>query len=124
MSISVPLEELIAELGRRTRPAYVLTNSSDTGPHGTAAFLRWDGTHLVAGCGNTTARNVAASAFASVMVPPNEDDGYTLIVDADAAVAEEDGTRVLHLTPTHAVLHRPGVGPDGSDCGHDCQPLA
>lgn len=122
MSVSVPLPELAEELGRRSMPAYVMTSTGAKAPHASAAFLRFDGRVLIAGCGDTMAGNLATQPSASVIVPPDEPDGYTLIVDATAEIVDGD-VREVHLTPTKAVLHRPGVAADGSACGHDCKSL-
>lgn len=122
MSVSVPLPELAEELGRRSMPAYVMTSTGAKAPHASAAFLRFDGRVLIAGCGDTMAGNLATQPSASVIVPPDEPDGYTLIVDATATVVSAE-EREVHLRPTGAVLHRPGPGSGGTGCGHDCQPL-
>ncbi|PRC51529.1 hypothetical protein C6A85_63615, partial [Mycobacterium sp. ITM-2017-0098] len=52
--------------------------------------------------------------------PPREPGGYTLIVDG-AASASGDG---LSIQPTGAVLHRPATPgtPTASGCGDDCDP--
>ncbi len=130
MSVPVPLPELVDELGRRSMPAYVLTSDGTSAPHASAAFLRWNGTALVAGCGNSMARNLGSQSAAAVVVPPDDPEGYTLIIDATATVvdAPTDGSsdgpeREVHLTPSKAVLHRPGPGSGGTGCGHDCKPL-
>ena len=64
----------------------------------------------IAPVGNTTGRNAAAHGAVTVLWPPREPTGYSLIVDGTAMV---DGDQ-LRLTPNRAVLHR---SPDGV---HDC----
>ncbi|QYJ04139.1 hypothetical protein KUV85_00220 [Nocardioides panacisoli] len=83
-----------------------------------------DGTDLVArGPGRGTLANLAANPAVTVVFPPAEPKGYTLLVDGTAAAEGED----VRVTPTTAVLHRPRshadgpVPPDG--CGHDCAPV-
>ena len=123
MSVPVDLAALRDELGAYERPAYLVTAGSDGPPHTVAVFLRWADGGFETGCGNTTARNVGDRPEVSVVVPPNEPGGYSLIFDATAEVV--DGPpRLVRLTPTHAVLHRPAAGAtDEGACGHDCAPI-
>jgi hypothetical protein len=59
----------------------------------------------------------------SLLYPISTPDDYSLIVDG-TAVAASDNERVLLITPTTAVLHRPAAAPDpASACGADCVPL-
>jgi hypothetical protein len=68
-------------------------------------------------------RNLELNNAVTLMCPPRQPRGFTLLVDGTAA-AEGDGFRV---TPTGAVLHRPAShadGPVGSDsCSNDCKPV-
>lgn len=123
MSIPVDLDALRHELAAHERPAYVVTAGAAGGPHLVATYLTWSDGGFVAGCGGTTARNLAARPEVSVVVPPNEADGYSLIFDATGVVVEGEPD-TIRLTPVHAVLHRPAGGPDDvGGCGHDCVPL-
>jgi hypothetical protein len=120
MSIPVDLDALRDQLAQRRRPAYVITAGDAGPPHLVATYLRWADGAFEAPAGRHTARNVGERPHASVVVPPDEAGGYSLIFDADAAVDGE----VVRLAPTTAVLHRPaeGEGEPGS-CGHDCAPV-
>lgn len=122
MSIPVDLDALRDELAAHERPAYVVTAGESGGPHLVATYLMWSDGAFTAGCGGTTARNLAVRPDVSVVVPPNEPDGYSLIFDATGVVVEGD-ERTVRLTPTRAVLHRPGTSGDAGSCGHDCAPL-
>ena len=61
--------------------------------------------------------------------PPPLPKGFTLLVDGTAEVAGED----VRITPSGAVLHRPGMHADGppppasagdqTGCGNDCAPV-
>lgn len=128
MSIPVELEALAAAVAERTMAPYLLTSGEDGRPHTVAApSLTWDGAALAGGCGRSTARNAAARPKVSLLWPPDEPTGYSLIVDADAEVSGDEGERRIRLSPTHAVLHRPAEhapGPDATtDCLHDCRPV-
>lgn len=83
-----------------------------------------------------SARDLARSHPAvTLLFPPAENGGYSLIVDGTATVSEEGPYMV---TVEHAVLHRPadhagesppGQAPGGvattspTSCGHDCHPV-
>lgn len=83
-----------------------------------------DGTGLVvAGPGRGTVANLAANPAVTVVFPPAEPKGYTLLVDGTAVVEGED----VRVEPATAVLHRPRSHADGplppDGCGHDCAPV-
>lgn len=139
MSVQVRLEDLEAELGRRANSGYLLTVGADGRPHCVAAPFSWEGDALVVRVGATSVRNAHARSAVTIVSPPVADDaqrdpgrqpssalldGYTLLVDAEAAAtapegAPSEGGGLLRLRPTHAVLHRPAPAPDGSHA-HDC----
>jgi len=121
MSIPVDVSQLATELERFGASAYVLTVRDDSTPHvAHVTFTLRDGA-LRCGASRTAARNVADRPTMSVLWPPYEPGGYSMIVDGDCAV---DGDELV-ITPTSGVLHRPAPAPEGSaaDCGSDCAPL-
>lgn len=73
-----------------------------------------------------SARNLAGNPRATLLFPPVEHHGYTLLVDGTGAVADDH----IEVTPETAVLHRPAshadgpVAPAGDGCGNDCAPVA
>lgn len=123
MSIPVDLAALGEALGRHDT-AYLLV-AGEGRPHVAEVFPRLvDGVVVVAEPGRTARRVVGERPAVSVLMPPREHGGYTLIVDGEGSVDDEG---VLHVRPTHAVLHRAAGhgGHEGaqSDCGNDCLPL-
>ncbi len=112
MSISVELEELREQIAAFPGDAFLVTVSDDGRPHTVAVRPGWDGDELVVPAGRTTASNAQARRLVSLLWPPAERGGYSLIVDATAAVRAADD---VHLQPTRAVLHRPAAG-GGNDC--------
>lgn len=126
MSIPVELADLARALEGRP-DGYLLT----TGERGikaiTVGVTIADGVVRIPGPSRGTSANLAADPTATLLVPPREPRGHTLLVDGTAE-AVEDG---FVLTPTSAVLHRPaahaGTAPVGtapaSGCGHDCEPV-
>jgi hypothetical protein len=124
MSVSVELEGLAEAIAARTMAPYLLTSDDDGRPHATAIALRWDGAVLVGPCGRSSARNGTARPAVSLLWPPNAPGDYSLIVDAEMTVEGDEDSRSAHLSPTHAILHRPAAVSDPeTDCAHDCQPV-
>ena len=125
MSISVALERLSAEVARLGPSPYLLTVADDGRPHAVAISASWEGDGLVARVGKRSASNIAARPLVSLLWPPAEVGGYSLIVDAAAALRGSGEEVQARLTPTRGVLHRPASGPPapGSSCSADCVPL-
>jgi hypothetical protein len=124
MSISVELERVQDEAAQRSGIAYLLTVTDDGRPHVIAVSVGWDGTSLVMGAGRGSCRNAVARPTVSVLWPPDEPGGYSLIADGTASVEPyEDGEGgTVTIAPTRAVLHRPGQGANPG-CRADCVPL-
>lgn len=127
MSIPVDLAALGEALGRHDI-AYLLT-SGDSRPHVAQVTMRpadGAGVLVVAEPGRTARRVVGERPSVSLLLPPREADGYTLIVDGEGAL---DAEGALVVRPSHAVLHRAasvGGHPSGafdSACGNDCRPV-
>jgi hypothetical protein len=71
-----------------------------------------------------TRRNVQDRGDVTLLWPPPEPDGYSLIVDGRAQVTDADGDTVqLGVVPTRALLHRnadPNTPGSAKGCLHDC----
>ncbi|GAB3868814.1 hypothetical protein GCM10028801_45350 [Nocardioides maradonensis] len=123
MSIKVDLDEMARLVGERGS-GYLLTTSSPAVKVVTVDPVVFDGVVRVVGPGGGTLANVDANPVVTLVFPPTEVHGYTLLVDGSAVVA---GTDVV-ITPSAAVLHRPASHADGplppDGCGHDCAPVA
>lgn len=125
MSVSVALDELHDAIGRQASVAFLLTVSPDGRPHSVELAVSWEEPgRLVFRPGNRTVANAQDRPLVSVLWPPTEVGGYSLIVDgtAMAATGSGDGDNRLVVQPTRAVLHRtarsqdPGAVAHGSDC--------
>jgi hypothetical protein len=124
MSIPVDvadLEQALEDFGA----GYLLT----TGSAGTVKVVAVEpavtgGAVVVAGPGRGTLANLADNPVVTLLFPPLEQRGYTLLVDGTAEVAGDD----VRVAPTGAVLHRPASHADGppppDGCGHDCSPVS
>lgn len=122
MSIVVDLAELADALTRH--PAAYLLVAGDERPHvGEVELQLRDGVVVVARPGRTARRVVPERPAVTLLLPPSEPAGYSLVVDGTAAVLGEE----LHVTPSHAVLHRrprPDSPPSPTGCEGDCRPVA
>ncbi|BCI79686.1 hypothetical protein MTY66_13110 [Mycolicibacterium sp. TY66] len=113
MSVKVDLEKLGDTLADFPF-GFLITVGDDFRPHTVAVVPAFDGGAVtIEPVGNTTQRNIGAHPAVTVLWPPKEPTGYSLIVDGTAE-ATDTGLRVV---PTRAVLHR---SPEGV---HDCVSL-
>ncbi len=122
MSVKVDLDQLASALDDFTF-AYLVTVGDDYRAHTVAVEpVLTAGTFDVGQMGSGTRRNAGEHPDVTVVWPPAEPGGYTLIVDGRAELTD-DG---LTVVPTRAVLHRratsdsAATSPDGL---HDCLPL-
>lgn len=112
MSVGVALDRLHEEVTRFGSGPFLLTVGDDGRPHATAVAVTWEGSTLVAGVGRRSAANVAERPDVSLLWPPVDAGGFSLIVDGRATA---DGEQVV-VTPERAVLHRRRADGPGSDC--------
>ena len=123
-SVSIPVElaDLQATLGG-FGSGYLLTTTDGrvkvvtVDPSYDAAGLR------VAAPGRGTLANLAGNPRVTLVFPPVEPRGHSLLVDGEARTDGED----VVVVPASAVLHRPAAHADGplppDGCGHDCAPV-
>ena len=88
-----------------------------------------DGMLVVEGPGRGTLANLTGNTTTVTLVfPPPQPRGFTLLVDGTGEVDGED----VRVTPAGAVLHRPKAhadgppppgGADAEACGNDCAPV-
>jgi hypothetical protein len=125
MSIKVELPDLAAAMVPYPF-AYFLTVSDDGRPHAVAVAPSWTSASdaLVLDVGKRTASNAATRTNVSLVFPPFESGGYSLIVDGDSSL-DDDGN--VRFAPTTAVLHRPALPGQpvvAGACGNDCVPVS
>ncbi len=106
-----------------------MTVTSGAAPHCGTATVTWgasDGELTVAPVPRAWAQAEAAGyRQVSLLWPPAERGGYSLIVDGTGACGQAGDGPALTVTVTRAVLHRREPAPAGSSspCGSDCVPL-
>jgi hypothetical protein len=122
--MSIPVD--VADLAKALEDfgaGYLLTNRAGAVKVVTVEPTVTDGVVLVEGPGRGTVANLAENAAVTLVFPPREPRGFTLLVDGRAEVAGDD----VRVSPTGAVLHRPATHADGppapDGCGNDCAPL-
>jgi len=74
--------------------------------------------------GGRTRRNVESRSAVTLLWPPSEPGGYSLIVDGTGEIADSDNdTAALRVVPARALLHRnadPTTPGSATGCLHDC----
>jgi hypothetical protein len=122
MSVKVDLDRLTNALTDYTF-AYLVTVDDDYQAHTVAVEpVLVDGVFDVGTVGGRTRKNLTLHDGITLVWPPAQRGGYTLIVDGKAEEADTDG---LKIVPSRAVLHRkaaPGVATKPG-CKDDCMPL-
>ena len=120
MSVKVELDELAARIDEYGF-AYLVTVSDAGAAHVIAVTPRitTDGV-VVDALGRHSIANATAHPSVTLVWPPTQPGGYSLIVDGGVAVGDDSVT----VSPARAVLHRPAPGADGTRAGNDCQPVA
>jgi hypothetical protein len=120
MSLKVELGELANTL----EPygfAYLVTVGDGGRAHVLAVTpVVGDGGLVVGGVGRHSQENAIERPAVTLVWPPAEPGGFSLLVDGAATV---DGETIT-VAPTKAVLHRPAPGPDGLRAGSDCAPVS
>lgn len=71
--------------------------------------------------GGRTQQNLARRRDVTLLWPPSEPGGYSLIVDGEAETSEAGDAVRLTVVPTRALLHRDADSPEAAKgCLHDC----
>jgi len=121
MSVKVDLGRL-AETLAGYPVGYLISVGDDYRAHTVAiAPVLRAGVVEIGEVGNSTRRNISAHPDVTLLWPPPDRDGYSLIVDGRG----EFIAGLLRIIPQHAVLHRPAMphSATASGCGDDCVPL-
>jgi hypothetical protein len=121
MSVKVDLDQLADALADFTF-AYLITVGDDYSAHTVAVQpVLTAGVIDVGSIGNSTRKNVGHHDGVTVVWPPREPGGYTLIVDGQGQPTDT----ALKVVPSRAVLHRPAAPGAATKpgCKDDCVPL-
>jgi hypothetical protein len=103
VSIPVDVADLADAVAEQARFAYLLTVSDDGHAHVVAITPVVANETITCEAGDRTCANARSRDVVTLVWPPGEPDGYSLIVDGAASV---EGSRIA-ITPERAVRHRP-----------------
>lgn len=122
MSVKVDLDQLADALADFTF-AYLITVGDDYRAHTVAVQpVLADRVIDVGAVGKSTREKVGQHDGVTLVWPPREPGGYTLIVDGQGQPTDVG----LIVVPSRAVLHRPATqdaAAPATGCVHDCVPL-
>ena len=123
MEENVELQSALENFGPN---AYLLTVSA-SGPHTSHVEVSVDSGALSCALSRTAAQNVRGNANVSLLWPPKEPGGYSIIVNGVLDL-QDDQQPHGRIAVSKSVLHRPGqpTGPqsDAAACSSDCVPLS
>jgi hypothetical protein len=115
-----------AAAGFVTEP-YLVTVNAHHQPHCAVVTVNWDvpGEQLIVHAPSSWPGSEASGhRQVTLLYPPAEPGGYSLIVDGLAGPLGGPDGELLAVVPTRAVLHRRGEPPSpDSSCGSDCVPI-
>ncbi|CAM3068784.1 hypothetical protein BST27_26585 [Mycobacterium intermedium] len=103
--------------------AYLITVDDGYRVHTVTVEPTLDGAVLDVGLiGGRTRSNLATRRDVTLLWPPSEPGGYSLIVDGTAEISEAGAEAArLQVLPTRALLHREADSPSAAKgCLHDC----
>lgn len=121
------LDQLRTEMSRYASEPYLLTVTADLDPHCGTVRVEWDasGERILVAPPPSSWPGSAATGHqhVSLLWPPAEPGGYSLIVDG--AAEHRDGDQALTISIRKAVLHRRGTPTDANTlgCASDCIPI-
>lgn len=125
MSIPVDLDKL-AEALAEYAAGYLLTTDPDGRVKAVTVEPTMSEGQIRVPPSRGSARNLESNPAATLLLPPSQRHGYTLLVDGTAEASDD----AITFRPATAVLHRPashadGPGPsaEAGGCGQDCAPL-
>jgi hypothetical protein len=101
-----------ADLGRALEEyaeGYLLTVAADVSTRAVAVRPRLVDGVVVVGAGRSSSANATVRPKVTLLCPPSDEKGFTLLVDGLATVDGEE----IRIRPDSAVLHRPPYHSDG-----------
>jgi len=119
VSVDIGLDRLRQELDAFRLAPYLVTVNDDGRPHAVAISVGWAGDALATRAGSRSLANLTRRSKVTLLWPPSEPDGYSLIVDGVAS-ADLQGEDQVTVQPVSAVLHRLAPQTPGQPVRSDC----
>lgn len=111
--------DAVAEQAGRYGFAYLITVSARGRIHTSVVHPAREGDAVVVPTSSGhVARNCEANPEVSLVWPPAETTGYSLMLDGTATLHPAEGT--VTVDPSRAVLHRPATRPSAPEAGDGC----
>ncbi|MEM9465877.1 MAG: hypothetical protein AAGA90_10920 [Actinomycetota bacterium] len=105
MSMEVPLHTLESVAGTLGPTAYAVVSDSDRPPRITHVTPTFSDSSITFGLGRTSIELLRRHGQLGLLWPATDQEGMSLIVDAEVGDVLEDGR--VRVVPTSAVRHRP-----------------
>jgi hypothetical protein len=106
MSIPVDPDQLAQSVAEYGPTAYLLTSDDDGRPRVTQVMGAISKNRVVVAAGGSASRNAKARPAVTMLWPPVDDGGFSLIADGVAEVDDPGPGAIVEVVVTSAVLHR------------------
>lgn len=127
MSIPVAAKDILKTINEYGSSTYLISATADNHPHVANLTFTIDKNDLILTVGKRGTKNLENCPQITMLWPPNELGGYSLIIDGMASKQEDlDGSgSVWKISFDSGILHRPAQNPANNDssCGSDCQTI-
>tara|TARA_B100000214_G_scaffold87812_1_gene60334 strand:- start:4167 stop:4550 length:384 start_codon:yes stop_codon:yes gene_type:complete len=127
MSIPVTAKDIHKTIKEYGSSTYLISATADNHPHVANLTFAIDKNDLIFTVGKRGTKNLENCPHVTMLWPPKELGGYSLIIDGIASKHENfDGSgSVWKISFDSGILHRPAQNLAGNDdsCGSDCQTI-
>ena len=127
MSIPVAAKDILTTIKEYGSSTYLVSTTVDNHPHVANLTFVIDKNDLIVTVGKRGTKNLENCPKVTLLWPPKELGGYSLIIDGIASKHENIGGSgsVWKISFDSGILHRPAQSPvdDDPSCGSDCQTI-
>ena len=127
MSIPVTAKDVHKTIKEYGSSTYLISATADNHPHVANLTFAIDKNDLIFTVGKRGTKNLESCPQVTMLWPPRDLGGYSLIIDGVALKQEDlDGSgSIWKISFDSGILHRPAQDPANTDpsCGSDCQTI-
>ena len=127
MSIPVSAKDILKTIEEFGTSTYFISATADGHPHVANLTFVTDNDGLVFTVGKRGTKNLKNCAQVTMLWPPKEVGGYSLIIDGIASKVENSDVSdsLWKISFDSGILHRPAQSStnDNHSCGSDCQTI-